>query len=165
MIRFTIYGEQRPAGSKRAFPYKRRDGRTGVRVTHDNPNTKSWMADVTAAAVAAYNGPLIDGPVELRVTFYRPRPKSHFGAKGVKPSAPAMPTTKPDLLKLARAIEDALTGVVWRDDAQVCLHLIEKRYGERYATEVTVLEMVPVPKTFPTSVVCKKIEAAYVQPI
>jgi Holliday junction resolvase RusA-like endonuclease len=36
----------------------------------------------------------------------------------------------PDVLKLCRATEDALNGVVWRDDSRnVCMH-IEKVYAE-----------------------------------
>lgn len=62
-INFAVYGQQRPAGSKRAFPFKKADGRLGVRVTHDNTNTKNWMAAVAEAAHAAYSGPLLYGPV------------------------------------------------------------------------------------------------------
>ena len=137
-IHFMVYGEQRPAGSKRAVPIKRADGSFGLRVIHDNPHTKPWMAEVKAVAAEHFTGPLMGGPVSLQLAFVRPRPKSHFGKRGVKPSAPALPITKPDSIKLARAIEDALTGVVWRDDAQVCLHVISKSYGERFLTEIEI---------------------------
>jgi len=33
------------------------------------------------------------------------------------------------VLKLARAVEDALTGVIWADDAQIVDEVIRKRYG------------------------------------
>ena len=40
--------------------------------------------------------------VHIDVTFYLARPKGHTGARGaLRPSAPTVPTTKPDLDKLA----------------------------------------------------------------
>lgn len=32
----------------------------------------------------------------------------------------------PDVLKLARGVEDALTGIVWRDDAQIVNESLSK---------------------------------------
>jgi crossover junction endodeoxyribonuclease RusA len=66
----------------------------------------------------------------LKVTFSMPRPASHFGAHGLRPRAPRWPSKKPDLSKLVRAIEDALTGVVYDDDARIVMHDITKRYAE-----------------------------------
>ena len=42
------------------------------------------------------------------------------------------------LLKLTRAVEDALTGLVWRDDAQVVDEVLSKRYGAPERVEVRV---------------------------
>lgn len=38
-------------------------------------------------------------------------------------------TKKPDVDKLFRALGDALTGIVWRDDSQVCVSAINKVYA------------------------------------
>src|SRR5437867_2655341 len=99
-----------------------------IQTSRKSPSTcgtcsTSWSRAMTAR-------PLIDDAVSLDVTFYRPRPKNHYGSKGLRPSAPDYPTTKPDRGKTLRAVEDALTGVVWRDDAQVCDGPVRKRYGE-----------------------------------
>jgi Holliday junction resolvase RusA-like endonuclease len=48
------------------------------------------------------------------------------------------PTSRPDLLKHIRALEDALTGVVWRDDSQIIEQHLEKRWGVRAQTTVAV---------------------------
>ena len=48
----------------------------------------------------------------------------------MKGSAPFYHTTKPDALKLARSTEDALTGIVWADDAQTAVLEISKRYAD-----------------------------------
>lgn len=81
---------------------------------------------------------LLDGPLVLVVQFYVPRPKSHYGARGLRPSAPDYPAVRPDVTKLLRAVEDACTGVVWRDDAQVVEQHAGKSYGEPARAYVTV---------------------------
>ena len=64
--------------------------------------------------------------------------RSHYTGKGaLKASAPVAPG-KPDLDKLARAVGDALTGVAYRDDAQITRWHLQKRYGEQAGTEITV---------------------------
>ena len=45
---------------------------------------------------------------------------------------------KPDVLKLARSTEDALTGLIWMDDAQVWEMQILKRYSEGLGADITV---------------------------
>ena len=68
--------------------------------------------------------------VALDVEFVIKRPSSHYTSKGaLTSSAPPYPG-KPDLSKLIRAVEDAMTGIVYADDAQVvCYRGIRKRYG------------------------------------
>ena len=60
-----------------------------------------------------------EGAIEIRASFYMPRPKSVKRAE---------PTVKPDLDKLQRALLDALTSIVYRDDAQV----VEIRASKHY---------------------------------
>jgi Holliday junction resolvase RusA-like endonuclease len=40
------------------------------------------------------------------------------------------PVKRPDALKLARAAEDALTGVLWLDDSQIVSERLEKVFGD-----------------------------------
>lgn len=149
-ITFTIFGHPATAGSKRAFIPTRKGGEMVTRpngkpmvvITDDNAAGKAWRQDVRSAARDAYDGDLLRGPLAVTLRFYRPRPKSHFGSGKnslvLKGSAPSHPTTKPDVLKLARAIEDALTGVVWEDDAQIVREVLEKTYGEPERVEVEI---------------------------
>lgn len=139
---FTVHGLARPAGSKRAFPFQRREGGLGVRVTDDNPKSRGWKNLIAGAAADAHAGrPLLQGPLRLVLAFYLPRPKGHFGRKGLLPSAPGRPIVKPDVLKLTRAVEDALSKVVWRDDAQIVCEELGKFYGEPARVEVFVEEL------------------------
>ena len=119
-MRFRVYGLPQPKGSTRAF-FVKKLGRAVI--TNDNPKTKGWEKTVGIVAVASGllpEGTVAGGPVEVGLTFFLPRPKGHSNAKlRLLPSAPERHTKKPDLDKLARAVLDALTGIVWRDDAQV----------------------------------------------
>lgn len=136
-LSFTVYGVAQPAGSKTTG--QRKDGRRFVR--DSAKRSAPWKLQVADAAGKAVNGSgLLDGPLELSVIFTVPRPKSHYGARGLRPSAPAYPTVRPDVTKLLRAIEDACTGIVWRDDAQVVEQHAVKRYGEPASAFVTVGE-------------------------
>lgn len=125
MIELTIAGVPAPQGSK---------VRTKWGVREDNPNTKPWRTAVAAEAIDVMNGaqPLA-GPLELSALFYFPRPKSHYRtgkhADQLKDSAPDYCATKPDADKLLRAIGDALTGIVCRDDAQFVRITARKLYG------------------------------------
>jgi Holliday junction resolvase RusA-like endonuclease len=143
-IRFTVYGDCQPAGSKRAFF---RNGMKHPSVVDDNSKSKGWKHVVAYSARQVYQGPLLDGPLRFTATFYRPRLKGHYGsgrnAAALKASAPEYPTTKPDVLKLARAAEDALTGVVWRDDAQIVDEHLFKRWGEPARVEIVIEQIEP----------------------
>jgi len=130
-----VYGEARPAGSKTAGVSK--SGRVFVRDA--GRGSQAWKRQVAAAAAQAMAGaPLMDGPLAVVFVFVQPRPKSHFGKRGLLPSAPARPIVRPDLLKLARAVEDALTGICYRDDSQIVHESLWKRYGEQALVEVTI---------------------------
>jgi crossover junction endodeoxyribonuclease RusA len=58
-------------------------------------------------------------PCSVRIAFAFPRPKSHSGKNGLRASATSLHAQKPDIDKLCRAVLDAMTGVVFNDDAQV----------------------------------------------
>lgn len=135
MIAFTVYGKPEPAGSKRGF---HRGGRTMI--VDANAKARPWKALVTDAAIGAMNEQvkLLAGPLLVTLRFYVQRPKGHYGARGLRPSAPSHPTVKPDVLKLARAVEDALTGIVYRDDSQIVCELLEKHYGDPARVEITI---------------------------
>lgn len=134
VVSFTVFGVAAPAGSKRALPA---GGRPGARPIIVDASTKSrpWKRQVAqVAGIAMAGGRLLEGPLELQVRFYQPRPKSHYGsgknAAVVKPSAPTRPTSAPDTTKLIRAIEDAMALIVYGNDAQIVTQHAEKHYGE-----------------------------------
>jgi Holliday junction resolvase RusA-like endonuclease len=135
---FTVYGDARPQGSK---TLGNKGGQHWVRDA--DPRLKGWRLNVGQAAAVAHQGKsLITGPVSLDVTFYRPRNVGHYGtgrnAGKLKPSAPPYPAVAPDVDKLVRAVCDSLSGIVYRDDAQVVDLVARKRFGEPARAEVIV---------------------------
>lgn len=130
-LTFTVAGAAAPQGSKRVF-------RTGGRIVlvESSAKVKPYRAAVAAAAYAA-GAVVVDGPVSVRVAFSFVRPASHFGARGLRAAARTFPG-KPDTDKLVRATLDALTGIAYRDDAQVVEIWAMKAYGPTAQTVIAI---------------------------
>lgn len=141
----TVFGTAEPAGSKKAVPL----GRGGMNphrygVVDANPRAGKWKVNVSQhAGLAMQNRKLLEGPLTVTFTFFVKRPKGHYGVHGVRRSAPPFPDVRPDVLKLARAVEDALSGVVYRDDAQIVDERLVKRYGEPERVEIRIESAMP----------------------
>jgi hypothetical protein len=139
-----IPGTPKPAGSKRAFLIRHKDGSPVMKNGRAIINTvdtsgkkgKDWRGDIQAAVLKATEmAPLRTESLTVWMIFYMPRPKSHFRtgkyAGILKDSAPLFYNhlQAPDALKLGRAAEDALSGVLWVDDKQV-RGWYEKRWSD-----------------------------------
>lgn len=125
MIQFFVPGIPAPKGSARAF-YIKKLGRSVI--TNANAKTKPWEATIRAEASGHGCKPDFVGEVHVEAIFHFTRPKGHYGKRGLRDSAPAANTKKPDIDKLARTLLDALTGVAFIDDAQVTQLVVSKRY-------------------------------------
>lgn len=124
VLDIVVYGAAEPAGSKT---------RTNWGVRDSNPKSRPWKHQVAqVVALELGDDPLETGPLTLRLDFHTPRPKGHHKPDGTL-NTPGRrlpyPTRKPDVLKLARAVEDALTGIAYRDDAQIVREHLAKHYG------------------------------------
>lgn len=131
MIRFRVYGIPQTKGSVKAL------WRPGMRrpiLTNDNPKNKGWAA--TVAGEAQLNRPLqpFQGAVCLTLVFTLPRPQS-------LPKHVTQHTKRPDLDKMVRSVKDALTGVMYRDDAQVVELVARKDYGLSPGVLITIKEL------------------------
>lgn len=150
-VEFTVYGTPRPAGSKRAVPVGKKGGPKRWVVTDDNKKSAPWkdqVSQVAGEAMEATGVGLLDGPLAVVFRFVVNRPKGHLNSRGELNAAGRRrpyPTVKPDALKLARGVEDAMSGVVYRDDAQIVRELLEKDYGSPERVEIRVYEL-PVPE-------------------
>lgn len=109
---------------------------------------KPWQQLVRANAQTQRVGAILEGALAIVVQFSQIRPKSHYRTGRstshlLASHAPRQRTTMPDATKLLRGFEDALTAVVWDDDAQIVWQLAEKVYGARDEATITVFELGP----------------------
>jgi crossover junction endodeoxyribonuclease RusA len=146
-VAFEVFGIAQPKGSGRSFGFLLKDdsgrpvmknGKPLIRTatTHDNPKTKGWQQLVAEQAQTIASEGIFIGPVVLTVTFRLPRPQS-------LPKRCLHHTKKPDLDKLVRATNDALTGVLYTDDSQIVDLHARKTYvaiGAAPSAHITVEE-------------------------
>lgn len=157
-LRIEIVGVAQTKGSARAFvPMSwaktaiARGKQPRAVITNDNPKAKGWASSIANCAAvelcrAQHANKHFEGAVEVDVTFYLPRPKRLLIPKWQGVDVPHI--TKPDVDKLARCAKDALTKVVWTDDAQVVELRARKRYveaGKFPRAEIVVRERTEVP--------------------
>ena len=156
VVEFTVKGTPRTAGSKKAVPNRKYVSeavtpkvRRTFLVDDSGSKGKTWRKAVARTAYAALppEFQLLDCPICLEVHFFLARPQGHVGtgrnAGKLRPSAPRFPTSIPDQTKMLRAVEDALTGVIWKDDARIVLGYQGKHYATTERPEgvhVTVWE-------------------------
>lgn len=113
----TAFGMPGPQGSKRHVG--------NGRMIESSKKVAPWRQDVVAAAraVIGISGKPIDGPIRCTMVFTLPKPVS------APKKRRTLPDKKPDLSKLIRSTEDALTTAgAWQDDARVVEIHASKRY-------------------------------------
>lgn len=108
--------------------------RGGAARTYTPDKTVNFEAKVAAFAYQA-GVKQIAGPVFLEVIVVRPWPKSiSKKARAVG----AMPTTRPDGKNVYAAVEDALNGIAYADDAQIVNGWFWKLYGNEAFIKIVV---------------------------
>lgn len=131
-IQFFVPGDAKTSGSKKGFVHKviKR-----VVLVPASKKQRKWQDRVSDYARQALLQAPINEPLILTCIFYRKRPDSHYQTrngkitKELKPGRiKLLPGSKPDSLKLGRAVEDAMNKVIYGDDGQICDHHISKRY-------------------------------------
>lgn len=137
-VEIAVIGCPKTAGSKSAYPIRRKDGsyvkdpRTGrimVRVANSDKGAQAWTRACQQAAKLVWgDAPPWNGPLEVQFIFLRRRPESHFSKrKGheheLTASAEKAWATTPDTTKMIRCAEDALTGICWTNDSRIHVQL------------------------------------------
>lgn len=131
MITVHVNGIPAPQGSKRHVG--------NGRMVESSKAVAPWREAVRTETQHALGQPILAGPVTVQIQFYLPRPAGHYGAKGLRPSAPPAPAVKPDVDKLARAVLDGIVaGGAIRDDAQVSVLIASKAYADHAPTGCVV---------------------------
>src|SRR5688500_3822524 len=125
-IRLTVYGTAKPQGSKTAFAIKGTN-RAVLREGSSQAANVSWKAWRDAVAGAArswqegHNAGLLDESLEVSIVFHFAKPKSI-------PRWKVWASTSDDADKLARAVNDSLTGTIFVNDSRIVRLFVEKLY-------------------------------------
>ena len=133
---FFVAGVPAAQGSKRHVG--------GGKMIESSKSLAPWRATIISEAVQANTEKVrLTGPINLGLTFYFPRPVSHYGtgrnAGKLKPLVSPYKSSRPDIEKLCRAVCDALvqSGAL-QDDGQVVILHAKKLYGHPHGVRVIV---------------------------
>ena len=94
--------------------------RGGFPRAYDPAKSRIWKDDVKMQALMQ-NVRIIEGPLFLKAEFHLMRPKS-------LPKKVTHHVKKPDLDNLVKAVKDALEGIAYNNDSQICREDIGKYY-------------------------------------
>jgi crossover junction endodeoxyribonuclease RusA len=107
------------------------------RIISANPKLNAWRDTIAQQIATQTPHRLIEAPIRLQLVFTLPRPKS------VSIGRRAVPTTKPDLDKLTRAVMDAISleryCQIIKDDSLVTDLHAAKRYADHTPPGVTIM--------------------------
>ena len=135
-----VPGIARTSGSHKSFK---------GRIIHSGTHTKAWMDTISWHFMQEFGRPVLtDDPVQLTLSFSLCRKKDHYGTgknkDKRKPSAPFFHTKTPDLDKLCRAVQDALTKLAWQDDSQVIHLWAKKHWVDKWETPGVMITVEPI---------------------
>lgn len=102
-------------------PHTVKDASTGKTKPHP---AVEFKATIRMAAQAIYQSAPLEGPLRVDVLLIFPRPRSKVWK--TKPMPRYWHQGKPDRDNADKAVLDALTGLLWRDDCQVCSGQVQK---------------------------------------
>lgn len=133
MTTFCVPGE--PQGKAR--PRFTRCGRTYT------PRKTVAYEDAIREEFLKSGGQITELPVKVQITAYCKIPNSASKTRTEKMfHGEILPAKKPDVDNIGKVVMDALNGVAYKDDAQVCLLKVGKVYSHDPMIFVTVSEIV-----------------------
>lgn len=131
-ISFSIPGRIKGKGRPK---FARRGAFVHAYTPADTANSEAMVRSIAAEAMGGR--PLFQGPLILDVAMVLNTPAS-WSKK--KKAAAIYVTGKPDIDNIAKLIGDALNGIVWADDSQLCDLHFRRRYldGRGEYTEISI---------------------------
>lgn len=98
--------------------------------------TRNYEREVAKWAKHNYSGKPLSGPLQVAIVFCFVRPVSQGSPKSKK--FRERPNCKPDLENLSKSVCDALNGILWVDDSEICRLQLSKIYGDAEFTQLLV---------------------------
>ena len=139
MVTFKV--DANPVGKQRA-----RYARRGNFVqTYTPDKTRNYEALLKEAATEAMgSSEPLETPVSLYLYIRVPIPKS-FSKKKVQDclNGSEQPMKKPDSSNVLKSVEDAMNGVVYKDDCQIINHHMTRVYSTLAGVDICVKEYLP----------------------
>ncbi len=144
MISFVITGEPRGKGRPRARTVRTKSGSSFVSIYTD-AETRKYEEFIAKCAGAVMTGkkPLTI-PLSIDLEINSPIPASWSKKKQQQASLGLiLPTTKPDIDNIGKAVLDGMNGVVYEDDKLIVDIASKKRYSLTPCIKVTIREAMP----------------------
>lgn len=106
---------------------------------YDPPRTAKFKHELKQLATEMYHDAPLEGEIYLKVAFYRKIQKSISKKEhDRRASGEHRPIVKADLSNYLKSFEDALNGVLWKDDAMIVHEEIDKYYSDNPRIEVEI---------------------------
>jgi len=135
MISFVVPGD--------AVPFARAGSKGTMRFTP--PKQKSYEGVIkTFASMAMGGNPPIKGPIQLMIRADYLIPKSWSKKKR---SQAQWKESKPDADNIAKIFKDAMSKIVFEDDAQVAWLTVQKKFAPFARVTVSVMELSQIDET------------------
>lgn len=134
-IKFTVPGEPRGKGRPRFSKFGH---------TYTDSETRAYETKIIAYYRKACGAlRLLDTSfLSVDIVAYLPIPKSATKAQRAGMEAGTiLPSRKPDVDNIEKAVLDALNGIGYKDDARVCRTSCAKFYGAEPRLEITIKEV------------------------
>ena len=136
MITFKVDGD--PVGKQRARYAKRGN----FVQTYTPDKTRNYESSIKEAAIQAMgSNEILETPVNLYLYIRAPIPKS-LPKKRLEAcfNGSEKPIKKPDASNVLKSVEDAMNGVVYKDDSQIVNIHVTKVYASVSGIDVCVKE-------------------------
>jgi len=134
MITFTVYGDPVAQARGRATIINNRV------IVYDPARSREFKKLIKEVAQKYAGNKLIQEPVSLSVKAFISIPMSFSKKKREKAlTGKLRPTTRPDLKNIIAGVEDALKGVIYKDDSQIIdFGDSGKWYGDPPRVEISI---------------------------
>jgi Holliday junction resolvase RusA-like endonuclease len=136
MLTFKVDGD--PVGKQRARYAKRGN----FVQTYTPDKTRNYESSIKEAAIQAMgSNEILETPVNLYLYIRAPIPKS-LPKKRIEACLNGLekPIKKPDASNVLKSVEDAMNGVVYKDDSQIVNIHVTKVYSSQSGIDVCVKE-------------------------
>lgn len=110
--------------------------------TYTDKKTENAEAWIRQCAVSQVGSPCLESALEVQMEIHVSIPASWPKKKREAALSGALRATgRPDVDNVSKAFLDALNGIVWKDDAQVCDLRAVRLYAETPQTILTIREI------------------------